>query len=206
MEFLFCCSILFSTINTLEIPIFEHLEKYNEKINLYKLADKAIGVSQKVGDFLGEAAQVCLEMQGHKSGVQLNITGQYEESVILEWSNKLEEETLLSWRDLKESTEYGATAIALLLLIHFESYNFVERLPQTAIADYFLKKRKLEDEITKHEIFLEISGIFRETSKNTIDIRIKQKKKQIANKSIAQWNILIAVVEFSKPKAKITKI
>ncbi len=112
----------------------------------------------------------------------------------------------MSWKDLKEATEYGATAIALLILIHFEKCDFVERLPQTAIGDYFLKKGDLENKDTENEIFLEISGIFKEHSKQAINVRLGQKKKQLINKPIVGLYVLIAVIEFSTPKAKIIKI
>lgn len=177
-----------------------------ERINLYQLAAQATGISKTVGEFLAEAAQVCLETQGHQSGTIIKIIGLHDEKVVLEWEKTLEAETLLSWKDFKEATEYGATAIALLIILHFENYNFVERLPQHSIGDYFLKKTDLDNIEKTDEAFLEISGIFKETQQNAINLRINQKKKQLSNKPISELNVLIAVVEFSKPKAKIIKI
>lgn len=177
-----------------------------KRLNLYELSKKAIGVSDTFGKFLGEAAHVCLELQGHKSGVQINVLGLYKENLILEWDKELEEETFLSWKDVKEATEYGATAIALLLMLHFEDYNFIERLPQFGIGDYVLEKRAFKSKQAKKETHLEISGIFKVTNTNTLDIRINQKEKQLSKKQTTTLNVLIAVVEFSKPAAKIIKL
>jgi hypothetical protein len=56
-----------------------------KRLNLHHLSKKATGISKTVGEFLAEAAQVCLEMQGHQSGVTVNIEGLYNESLIIEW-------------------------------------------------------------------------------------------------------------------------
>jgi hypothetical protein len=60
--------------------------------------------------------------------------------LLLSGKKELDKETFLSWKDIKETTEYVATAISLLIILHFENFNFVERLPQYSIGDYFLKK------------------------------------------------------------------
>jgi hypothetical protein len=146
-----------------------------KKLNLYHLSRQATGISKTVGEFLAEAAQVCLEMQGHESGIEINVLGLYDETFVLEWDKKLDKETFLSWRDVKEATEYGATAISLLIILYLENFNFVERLPQNSIGDYFLKKTTLENKEKNDEAFLEISGIFNEVTSNTLNLRINQK-------------------------------
>jgi hypothetical protein len=64
----------------------------------------------------------------------------------------------------------------------------------------------LESSEKSDEAFLEVSGIFTETPSNSINIRINQKKKQLEKKTITGLNILISVVEFSTPKAKIIQL
>ena len=145
-------------------------------------------------------------MNGHKSGVILKVSGYYQTDIILKWQTTLTAETILGWKDIKETTEYGATAIALLLMLELGDCNFAERLPQGGIGDYFLKKEVLSNNQAKNEIFLEISGIFKESKQNSINIRINQKKKQLAKKSTNNLNVFIAIVEFTNPKAKIVKI
>ncbi|MEL6720542.1 MAG: hypothetical protein AAFO82_10895 [Bacteroidota bacterium] len=177
-----------------------------QKFDLYQLPEQVIGISKAVGNFLGEAAQICLELNGHTSGVQVNLSGLYEESITLEWDKVLEEDTLMAWKDVKEATEYGATAISLLLILYFGEYQFAERLPQIAVGDYFLKKSALEHKNNGNEAFLEISGIYQESTSNTLNVRISQKRKQLQNKPTDNKNVLISVVEFATPKAKIVKL
>ncbi|MEN0046174.1 MAG: hypothetical protein AAF806_03835 [Bacteroidota bacterium] len=177
-----------------------------KQLNLYELAKQVSGITEVVGNFFAEAAQVCLELNGHQSGVAINLEGIYNEQVVLKWDRVLDQETFASWKDEKEATEYGATAIALLLVLHFGAYQFVERSPQFALGDYYLKSTSLENMNTKDEAFLEISGIFNSSKGNTINIRIAQKKKQLKHKPIQGENVLIAVVEFSTPQAKIVKL
>ncbi|MEM9884492.1 MAG: hypothetical protein AAF849_01265 [Bacteroidota bacterium] len=177
-----------------------------ERIKLYELANQVSGITEIVGNFFAEAAQVCLELNGHTSGVEIHVEGLYERNIVLEWSKELDKEKLLSWKDEKEATEYGATAIALLIVLHFGDYEFAERSPQFALGDFYLKSAALENTSSKDEAFLEISGIFKKTAGNTINIRIKQKRKQLKNKPIKNENVLIAVVEFSKPQAKIISL
>ena len=57
------------------------------KLNIDHLPKKITGITKKVGDFLAEAAQVCLELQGHKSGVIIKVQGLYTEEIELEWEN-----------------------------------------------------------------------------------------------------------------------
>ncbi|MEM8528020.1 MAG: hypothetical protein AAF806_18110 [Bacteroidota bacterium] len=177
-----------------------------KQFDLYELANRVSGITEVVGNFFAEAAQVCLELNGHQSGVEVLLEGIYEESIRLEWERELNKETLLSWKDEKEATEYGATAIALLLVLHFGNYEFAERSPQFALGDYYLKSAPLENTDNRDEAFLEISGIFKVNKGNTISIRVGQKKKQLKNKPIKEETVLIAVIEFSTPQAKIVKL
>ncbi|MEM1325710.1 MAG: hypothetical protein AAGI23_07145 [Bacteroidota bacterium] len=177
-----------------------------KRFDLYELAKQVSGITEVVGNFFAEAAQVCLELNGHQSGVEINLQGLYQEKIALEWDRKLDKETFIRWKDEKEATEYGATAIALLLVLHFGGYKFAERSPQFSIGDFYLKDTLLTNNRTNNEAFLEISGIFKTIKGNTVDIRINQKRKQLSKKPIEDETVLIAVVEFSVPKAKIVRL
>jgi hypothetical protein len=54
-------------------------------------------------------------------------------------------------------------------------------------------------------LFLEISGIRKETATNNIDIRIRAKVRQINKKAKIKLELYTIVTEFSKPAAKIIK-
>lgn len=175
------------------------------KLNLYHLHHGLYGVTESVGLFLAEAAQVCLEQNGYQSGVVINVTGIHEEKIILEWDKVIDRETLLSWKDQNETVEYGATAIALGLMMMIKGYNYTRRMNQSEIGDYFLQKRGTKQ---SNPVNLEITGTYHNTSGNILNVRIKQKRKQI-NKKIKirpKYDVLIAAVEFSNVRAKFEKL
>lgn len=87
-----------------------------EKINLDQLKQGQKGITPIVAAFLVEAAIICLMRNGHQSGVTLKLEGDYEAHFELIWSDEMTAQMEKSWNDQREVTEYGATAIAALLL------------------------------------------------------------------------------------------
>lgn len=132
------------------------------------------GVTKQVAAFLVQATVVCLELNGHQSGVILEVSGDYEEKFRLLWTDKIDAQTIRSWKDLKETAEYGATAIALLLMLALKKLITIERLEQLEEADYSLRSV----EVDKIDSLLEVSGLFKETPSNTIKTRIRTKQKK----------------------------
>lgn len=171
------------------------------KLNLDILRNGLSGVSNAAGAFFAEAAIASFVKHKHNSGVKIKVSGEFEETFEVIWTlkdNKFLEET---WTDTKESIEYGATAIALLLLFHLTDFQHYQRLGQDGIGDYIIKYHKT----SKKNAFLEISGISKSNASNTIDIRIKAKNRQITNKVKSNVELFVIVTEFSIPKAKIKR-
>ncbi|MEM1120246.1 MAG: hypothetical protein AAGJ18_07335 [Bacteroidota bacterium] len=165
-------------------------------------------ISEKTGAFLAEAAAICLTLNGYKSGVQLKVEGEIQETFLVEWSDKITKSILDSWNDVKEATEFGATAIAIMVLLEITDYTYFIRAYQGTGVDYWLGKGMYTGEkipIAERQGKLEISGILKATKSNTINMRINQKKKQVVKTDHTNLPIYIAVVEFSQPKAKILK-
>ena len=52
------------------------------KLNLDILKEGVPGFSKTMGAFLAEAALVCLEENNHKSGVLLEVMGEYTETIL----------------------------------------------------------------------------------------------------------------------------
>ena len=161
------------------------------------------GVTEQVAAFLVQAAIVCLVLNGHKSGVVLKVNGDYKEDFQLYWTDKIDEQTIRTWKDLKETAEYGATAIALLLVYALEKLLTNERLEQSNEADYSL--RTIESDKTKS--LLEVSGLFKETPTNTVNARVNIKQLKITRARVKNQfdTVLIVVTEFGLPKSKIEK-
>ena len=113
-----------------------------------------------------------------------------------------------SWNDAREATEFGATALTILLLLKCTDFTYFIRAYQGTGIDYWLGKGTYTGNVLptkKRKGRLEISGILKETKSNSINMRIAQKKRQSKKTDNTKLPVYIAVVEFSLPKAKIIK-
>ncbi|MEM9888353.1 MAG: hypothetical protein AAF849_20835 [Bacteroidota bacterium] len=173
-----------------------------KQLNLNFLGDKEIpGISSNFGKFLAEAAMVCLHLNQHESGVVLKSSGTLNEDFEIVWSEELTEDVIDSWKDLNEATEYGATAIAMLLTNEVLKMKRVVR--NIGAADYIISDVEMKTDQSNYPmVYLEISGIFSATTNNTLTKRVNQKVLQV-KKGVASAPFLVVVVEFSSPEAKI---
>lgn len=179
-----------------------------KKLDLDILKTGVPVISKKIGAFLAEAAAICLHMNGYKSGVKLKLEGEVTETLVIEWNDKITEDVLNSWNDPKEATEFGATALAILLLLQYTDFTYFIRAFQGTGIDYWLGKGKYTGEglpTGDRKGRLEISGILKQSKGNTINMRINRKKKQSKQTDDTELPVYIVVVEFSQPKAKIIK-
>ena len=176
------------------------------KLELNILQNGLPGISKAMGAFLAEAAMVCLEKNGHRSGVELIVKGDFQEAFEVVWSDKVDTIIEGTWNDLKEVTEFGATGLALLLISKLTEFQIFERSKGDSF-DFYLKKSQLNNlqaGIEENLALLEISGIFKEKKGNTVNMRVNIKKKQLQNIPF-DFELYIVVTEFSVPKAKIIK-
>jgi len=172
------------------------------KLNLDDLKLGQPGISKIMATFLVEATVVCLVLNGHKSGVILTVTGDIEENFQLFWTDEVTLQKIRTWKDKNEATEYGASAIAILLIFVLDSLVIKERLPQNDIADYSLRTLQSEEQKGK----LEVSGIWKETTTNTAKTRVKVKLNRLTkSSSVRNLPVYVIVTEFSSPKSKIKK-
>ncbi|MGB0930559.1 MAG: hypothetical protein ACPGVB_07275 [Chitinophagales bacterium] len=179
-----------------------------KKLDLDKLKTGIPVISKKIGAFLAEAAAICLHMNGYQTGVKLTVEGEIEEIVTIEWNDKITDDVLNSWNDAREATEFGATALAILLLLDYTDFTHFIRAYQGTGIDYWLGKGKYTGEVLPtgdRKGRLEISGILKKSRGNTVNTRINQKKKQSKKTDSTKLPVYIVVVEFSEPKAKIIK-
>lgn len=86
-----------------------------KKINLDELKSGQAGITPIIAEFLVEAAVFCLLENKHQSGVKLKGVGNYEKEFELHWTGSMTQQMKKAWKDRREATEYGATAIAALL-------------------------------------------------------------------------------------------
>lgn len=98
-----------------------------------------------------------------------------------------------SWNDVKEATEFGATALAILLLLKFTDFTYVIRAYQGTGIDYWLGTGDYTSELlptSSRKGRLEISGILNERKSNTVNMRINQKKKQVKRQKTPSYQFI----------------
>lgn len=159
------------------------------------------GITKTVGQFLWEAAVVCLEGNGHRPGARLNVFGEHETAFELEWSALEDENALRFWSDNNESVEYGATAIAVLVIMELTSFSNFQKLPQNESADYLILSKKN----IREKAYLEISGIWVESPQNSINMRVNKKLKRLLKNNQRGIENFVVVTEFGTPKSKISR-
>lgn len=171
-------------------------------LNLDKLKGGLPDVSPAFGTLFAEAAAVCLTLVGYRSGVTLTVQGAFQATYIVEWTQEIGSLEKTSWGDLKEAVEYGATALAMLLMMELTQFDSFKREDQLEGIDFELsqhKKQTPKDQNAK----LEISGILKETPDNTVHIRVNMKERKIKKRGNLNLQVYVVVVEFGTPKAKI---
>lgn len=173
-----------------------HMRKLN--LDLLKLGQS--GITPIIAAFLVEATIFCLMENGHHSGVILKVEGDFQEAFELTWTGGVTEQMRKSWNDQKEVTEYGATAIAAILLTALTDLEILSRAEQGDGVDYHIGK---QNSLTI-EGHLEVSGIWKRTIDNTLNVRINRKVKQV-QLSQDELPVYIIVTEFGLPQSKIIK-
>ncbi len=177
----------------------------NKQLRLAEIVENAIpGITKIQAAQHIEACLICLDYHKHPSSVEFIIKNDAEQKVSLRWDEAVNEQMRRSWRDLQEATEYGAAAIAILLVIKYTEYTIIERSVKGTGFDYWLLEAQRYDEETllpKGTARLEISGILHAVKDSEIHARINDKKRQTNVSDKTLLPALIIVVEFSRPEA-----
>lgn len=158
-----------------------------------------MGLTPEFGSFCLQACTVCLENSNHLSGVTLSVTGTRPNNILLNWISVVNDQVKRNWEDNEEATEYGATAIAILLSNKISKHNCIERSSKGLGFDYWLGD---EDSIGlfQRKARLEISGILKESPTNTLEKRLNEKETQTKKSAYLNMNAHICITEFSSPK------
>ncbi|MEM6347767.1 MAG: hypothetical protein AAF927_28015 [Bacteroidota bacterium] len=168
-------------------------------IQLERLIEGLPAISPAFGAFLVEACQVCLAEGEHESGAELGVMGDINDMLTLHWAGELNDQIRNSWRDKGEATEYGATAMAILLVLALTDLTVTGRSVKGTGFDYWLgpKENTAESELFEGSVRLEISGILSGDLK-LIERRVKAKLKQTQRSDHLGLPALVIVTEFRK--------
>jgi len=171
-----------------------------KEIHLNTLLNETPGITRAVGETFAEAAAVCLEDQRHRSRTAMNVDGDFTGTFSIAWEGTTAQ-MRRCWADLQFATEFGAYAIAVLLVHELTELTIVERARKGTGFDFWLGDKDDSGILFQGKGRLEVSGIL-SGEETIVRSRVRQKLGQ-TNRSDGKLPALIIVVEFSKPRSRV---
>ena len=171
-------------------------------LKLTRLARGMPGISAPYGQSMAEAAAVCLGQQGHRSGVELVVSDDYQRRFEIRWP-PINRQIVRTWADPNVATEHGAYGIAALLIEALTGLTVVERARVGTGFDYWLGSETGDALLFQAAARLEVSGI-RHGSSKEIRTRVSQKIEQ-TRVSDGTLPAFIVVVEFGLPQSEVVR-
>src|SRR5262245_679152 len=176
-------------------------EERGAELTLDSLVHGFPDIPAEGGTMRAQAALVCFGHQGHLAGVTLAVDGTFTASFSISWTETLTEAKRRFWNDLEEATQYGATAVAILLIRALTGYTIIERARKGTGFDWWLGT---EDNLFQGKARLEVSGILHGTTRR-INSRIKARMGQTRQSDQLALTAYVVVVEFGTPRAKVVQ-
>lgn len=150
---------------------------------------------------LKESCVWCLTKCNHQNGVQIAFdicddSGRYN----IKWNDDVDMDGILRAYNDDDAIEFGAEAIALLLIKEKTPYTAIERAVKPSGIDYWLGYKNSISLFSKADARLEITGILTERGSNTVKSRINKKlERPMISENV--FPVFISVIEFGQPKA-----
>lgn len=161
------------------------------------------GWSVIFGATCAEAAAICFEDQGHQSPVEMRISGLNADTVMIDWQ-PLDAIAKRFNADEEVATEYGAYAIAALLMPYLTGLTVIERSIKGKGLGFDFWLGAIDDnQLFQRKARLEVSGI-RHGSDSQLKYRVTMKLEQIAPSDSTAPGY-VCVVEFGTPQARIVE-
>jgi hypothetical protein len=167
--------------------------------DLARLAAATPGLSPAFAGSLAEAAAVCLESCGHRPGVKIFLEGDCQGTYELLWEPAAD--TARQWlADPPLTTEWGAVAITLSILVELTGFTRLERARTGSGFDYWIGSGSgdLFERMTR----LEISGIMH-GSDTQVRQRMSYKVAQLDGARNPNFSSIVAIVEFGRPELRL---
>ena len=175
----------------------------DKTLNLLNIKEGFPAMDSATANYCYVACMVCLHKNNHDDGVILELIGDNQTLISLDWEDYFDEQIDRSWNDHDDAAEHGAICVSALLVKEYTDYTIMERARKGTGFDYWLG---YENNIPfQSSARLEISGIFKETNSNSLESRFKKKKKQTNQSDDTLLPAYISIVEFGKPKAIFSK-
>lgn len=145
------------------------------------------------------ACMTTLHRSGHQDGVSLQLDGDRKENLSLHWEDYYDESIDRTWKEINYCTDHAAVCVSCMLAINETDYTIIERSCKGDGFDYWLGNK--DDILLSRVARLEISGILKENTTNTVEKRLKIKIKQTEQSDDSCLPAYISIVEFGEPKA-----
>lgn len=162
------------------------------------------GWSITFGATCAEAAALCLEDQGHRDRVILQIDGMQACEIEIRW-NAIDDTIRRFNADQEVATEYGAYGVAALVIPHLTGLTVIERsIKGKGFGfDFWLGSITDSEQLFQRKARLEVSGI-RSGSETALQSRVNIKLKQITPSDTVAPGY-VSVVEFGTPRSRIVE-
>ncbi|MGQ0604501.1 MAG: hypothetical protein ACT4QE_22705 [Anaerolineales bacterium] len=149
--------------------------------------------------FYKENSMVCFHRPGHARGVTLTV--KYKGSTTafqVLWTGEVTQQLLMAYQEPNRATDNAACAIAMALMRELTGFASFEQSVLGTTIDYYLRDRPADDDlIFNRAARLEVSGILKENSGNTVAGRLKEKLDRL--KIEGDLPDFVVVVEFGRP-------
>ena len=170
-------------------------------LNLEELGNGQIPtIPPVIGNYLAEAAGICLETQGHSPGVRLVVRGHRNSSHSLSWLPVTEQ--AFEFFQADRATEIGAEGLAVLVAEKVIGTSVIECSWKGTGFDFWMGIKS--GSTFQRKARLEVSGI-RQGDDSTVRTRAKKKIKQTEKSDEMRLPAYVIVVEFGRPLAQVDK-
>lgn len=160
------------------------------------------GLSQGNVAFMAEAAIACFSTCSIQSGLILTVDGYVSAAMPISWTGPANLQLILdSYNDLQEATEYGATALALMLVVNHLKMVVIKRSPKdNGGFDYYIGPNKTV--LFQGMSRLEVAGTLH-GGDTEISTRMNRKVKQLSKSAASGQPGYAVVVGFQQRSVKV---
>lgn len=182
------------------------VQPVSPELKLENLADRRI-IPHGEHPYLIHRAMVCLDSQGHKSGVCFTVV--FERQAItynVTWKEDISERIKNSITDLVDAVEKSALAFTFLIIKDCTGMEVVKQAKRKSGFDYFLLDNDTDDRLIfqgEKTARLEVTGILCGNNSD-VESRFQEKfKRALKYQQFKTMPIYVCVVEHSEPKAEV---
>ena len=176
-----------------------------QQLSLDTLAENTYGITPGGADFYKENCMMCLDLNGHRSGVGLRL--EYAGSSLpfsVVWLGDVTDRMQVGYVDRTKLADFGACALALLVVPRVLGLTAVSQSAIGTTIDYYLGDADGDDILLFNGTArLEVSGILCENQNNSVQKRVGAKSRRL--KPEGDLPSYIIVVEFSEPWSKMVE-